>query len=180
MPRSLVVQNFVLFQVGWFICVYGAANHLPWIALLVMMVVLSWHFHQATQWQVELKLIVLFSLTGALLDQLLLALQLVSFPASVWPGAWLPPWMLCLWILFATTLNVSLRWLKPYYWLGVILGAVGAALAYKAGEKLGAIHLHGEWALMAIAINWSLAMPFGLYLARRYDGFSLKATDQEP
>jgi hypothetical protein len=136
MPRSLVVQNFVLFQVGWFICVYGAANHLPWIALLVMMVVLSWHFHQATQWQVELKLIVLFSLTGALLDQ--------------------------------------------YYWLGVILGAVGAALAYKAGEKLGAIHLHGEWALMAIAINWSLAMPFGLYLARRYDGFSLKATDQEP
>lgn len=169
-PRPLIL-NFVLFQLGWLACVYGAANHMPWLGLLVTVPVVAWHLYQAFAWRQELKLLILLPLLGILLDQLLLSLHLLSFPASAWPAQWLPPWMWCLWVLFTTTLNVSLRWLKSHYWLSVILGALGSVLAYQAGEKLGAIHLDQDWSLIGIAINWSLAMPAAVYLARRYDGF---------
>jgi hypothetical protein len=35
MSTTMIVSNFVLFQIGWFACVWSAAVHQPWIGVLV-------------------------------------------------------------------------------------------------------------------------------------------------
>ena len=54
-------------------------------------------------------------------------------------GSVTPLWMVALWAAFATTLNVSLRALRPHYLLAAVLAAMGAPLAYYAGARLGAL-----------------------------------------
>jgi hypothetical protein len=52
-----------------------------------------------------------------------------------------PPWLVALWALFGTTLRGSLGWLAGRYRLSAALGAVGGALSYVGGTKLGAVTL---------------------------------------
>ena len=35
MSTTMIVSNFVLFQIGWFACVLSAAAHQPWFGVLV-------------------------------------------------------------------------------------------------------------------------------------------------
>ncbi|MEZ5451079.1 MAG: DUF2878 family protein, partial [Thiolinea sp.] len=82
-------------------------------------------------------------------------------------------WMLLLWPLFATTLNVSLRWLRdlPLFW-SALGSALLAPLSYSAGQQLGAIQFsQPSVALAAIALGWTVLMPLLVWLARRQDGF---------
>ena len=84
-----------------------------------------------------------------------------------------PYWMVALWALFATTLNVSLRWLRARPWLGALLGALGGPAAYYAGARLGALELATAGAgLGAIAIGWAVLTPLLLGTARRLDGYA--------
>jgi hypothetical protein len=74
-------------------------------------------------------------------------------------------------MIFATTLNVSLRWMKKRWTLAAGLGAVGGPLAYLAGAQLGAVTLtETSTALAAIGTVWALAMPVLLLAADRFDG----------
>ena len=68
--------------------------------------------------------------------------------------------MVALWGLLATSLNVTMRWLKRpmSYWAGVRLGA---ARFIDAGA-----------ALTTLAISWALLMPAMVWLATRFDGVS--------
>jgi hypothetical protein len=76
-------------------------------------------------------------------------------------------------MLFATTLNVSLRWLRGRPLLGALLGAVGGPLAYLAGAKLGGIELlEPALALSALAAGWALLLPLLQRLATELDGFA--------
>ncbi|MGB5202220.1 MAG: DUF2878 domain-containing protein, partial [Sedimenticolaceae bacterium] len=88
-----------------------------------------------------------------------------------WHAALAPYWIVAMWMGFATTLNVSLGWLKGRYWLAALFGAVGGPLAYLAGAKLGGITLiSSEAALTALALGWATIMPLLMYLAARLDG----------
>jgi hypothetical protein len=49
--------------------------------------------------------------------------------------------MLCLWIVFATTLGHSLRWLMNRPVAAAVAGAIGGPLAYLAGGRLGALEI---------------------------------------
>jgi hypothetical protein len=160
-----VIINFLLFQTGWFATIYGAANGLPWVGVAVVVPILMWHLVTSSLWQAELKLMLALAVIGAVLDQSLLFLGLVTFPPAGWPASLLPVWMVMLWMLFATTLNVSMRWMGGRYAIAIVFGAVGGVLAYLAGEKLGAILLHDHVSLLMIALNWALAMPLAVYLA---------------
>ena len=170
MGRRWIVLNILLFQLGWFGAVYGAANQMPWLGIVVIVPILLWHLARAQHWHLELKLMLLLGAVGCVLDQTLLSLHLLSFPASDWPAHLLPAWMVALWLLFATTLNVSMRWIKGHYLIGLVFGAVGGVLAYLGGEKLGGITLHSSWTLLAIGVNWAMAMPLAIYFSIRFDG----------
>ena len=84
-----------------------------------------------------------------------------------------PYWMVGLWAVFATTLNVSLRALREHPGWTALLGGVGAPLAYFAGARLGAMELVATGAaLAAIGIGWALLAPLLVRAARRLDGFA--------
>jgi hypothetical protein len=78
-----------------------------------------------------------------------------------------------MWMLFATTLNVSLRWLRRFPLAAIALGAIGGPLAYWGGARLGAMEFTAPVAATAaLAIGWGALTPFLVWLARRFDGCS--------
>ena len=84
-----------------------------------------------------------------------------------------PYWMVALWAIFATTLNVSLRWLRGRAVLAAALAAVGGPAAYYAGAQLGALKLVAPGAaLAAIGAGWAVIAPALLAAARRVDGYA--------
>jgi hypothetical protein len=166
-----MLVNFIAFQIGWFACVLGGANGWPWLGVLVMIAVVTRHLYQATQPRAELTLIVLSGLLGFGADSLLTGLGLLHFPSGQFHEALSPYWMVAMWMLFATTLNVSLRWLKPYLALAALLGAVAGPLAYYAGARLGGVSFADPLTgLIAVGGVWALAMPLLLVIASRWNG----------
>ena len=76
-----------------------------------------------------------------------------------------------MWMLFATTLNVSMRWLRGRPKLAAIFGLIGGPASYIAGQKLGGIVLDNEFAaLLALAIGWAVIMPVLIWLSENLDG----------
>lgn len=161
-----MLLNFIGFQIGWFACVLGAAYGYPLLGPLVALPVLGLHLLSQTGRRMEIALLGSATVIGSLYDQTLLSLGLVSYNASLWSAAWLPLWMITLWLLFATTLNVSLKWLHGRYPLASLLGFIGGPLAYWGGEKLGAMQwLQPLELLIALAIGWAILMPILVRLA---------------
>ena len=163
--------NFVAFQLGWFACVLGAANGLPWVGPLVVLALVALHLARARRPLQELRLIGLAMTMGLLLDSLLLATGWLSYPTGLWLPGLAPYWIVAMWALFATTLNVSMGWLRGRPLLAVLMGAIGGPLSYLGGEQLGGIELTAPVAaLSALAIAWAVAMPLLMWAAERLDG----------
>ena len=53
--------NFAAFQLGWFACVLGGANQMPWLGTLVAALIISWHLSLAQRPGRELTLLIRFS-----------------------------------------------------------------------------------------------------------------------
>ena len=84
-----------------------------------------------------------------------------------------PYWIVAMWALFATTVNLSLRWLKGRLWLALILGAIGGPLAYFAGYRFGAVtFLESTTALILLSLGWALWTPLLVLASGRYDGYA--------
>jgi len=167
-----IVANFVAFQLGWFACVLGAAHGLPWAGSTVVLAIVAWHLRRAVRPRAELVLVLIAAGIGALWDSALAALGLVQFPHGVLIEGTAPHWMVALWMVFATTLNLSLAWLKRSLALAAAFGGVGGPLAYLGGAKLGALVLVEQGpALAALALGWGVLTPLLIAVARRCDGF---------
>jgi hypothetical protein len=163
--------NLALFQVGWFACVLGAARGLSLLGPVTVAAILAWHAVRSQQPAQELKLVALAVVFGAIFDSALAALGWIDFaPVAAAPYV-APWWMLALWAVFATTVNVSLSWLRLRLRLAALLGAVGGPFAYWAGERLGALELREPAAAFAaLGAAWALVLPALLTLGRRLDG----------
>ena len=169
--RSWVVANVLVMQVGWFACVLGAAQGYPSFGALLALPIVGWHLGRAARALPELKLIACAVGLGALLDAAMLASGALVYPNGQWAPLLTPFWMAALWAEFATSLNVSLRWLKGRPLLAAILGAVAGPLSLMAGMRLGAAHFNDPTlALGLFAVGWAIAMPLLLRLSRRFDG----------
>ena len=158
------VINFAAFQFGWFATVLGAAGGMPWLGPLAVLAVVAVHLRRARRPAVEAQLLMIALLLGVVLDSLVLAGGWISYPNGAWLPGFAPYWIITLWALFATTLNLSLGWMKQRYVLAALFGAVGGPLSYLAGAKLGAMNfVDTAPAIMALAFAWSLAMPLLVY-----------------
>ena len=165
--------NFAAFQIGWFACVLGAAHALPWAGAGIALAIVAWHLARARRPRAELALVLVAAGTGALWDSGLAALGWIRFASGVLVEGTAPYWIVAMWMLFATTLNVSLAWLKRRTALAVLFGALGGPLAYLGGAKLGAVTLVAQGpALAALALGWAVITPLLLEVARRFDGFT--------
>jgi hypothetical protein len=77
-----------------------------------------------------------------------------------------------MWAIFATTLNISLRWLKGRWLVAILSGAIAGPLAYYAGARLGGVVFTDQTiALIALSMGWAVLMPLLMALSQRLDGF---------
>ena len=171
-----IVVNFVLFQLGWLACVVGGAQGWAlWGALFSLLIVLR-HLQCAQDMRKETHLLLLAGAIGLVWESALVNAGLLIYPdpiAELAGIALAPYWILTLWLIFATTFNVSMRWLKTRLWLAVPFGAIGGPLAFVAGEKLDAVIIpEPQTTLVVLAIGWAIWSPLLAWASRHWDGFA--------
>ena len=174
-----MLSNFFAFQIGWFSCVLGAANGMPWLALVVVPIVL-WNIQKSRSASTEMLLVLLAVAVGVLLDSLLVRSGWLRYPSGMFLEGVAPYWILAMWALFATTLNASMSWLKKNLILASVMGAVFGPLSYMAGERFGAIEFTDFSAsIVALAAAWAIAMPLLLAAAIRLDTAGVRTDDAQ-
>jgi len=172
-----ILRNLIAFQLGWFACVLGAARGYELWGIGVAAAIIAWHLASSTRPRAELMLLLLAAAVGIAWEGLLVALGWIEYPAQPWTIGLAPAWMVALWTLFATTLNVSLAWLKPRIALAAALGAISGPAAYYGGAHMGALAFGDPaYALTALAVGWGVLTPALLFAARRLNGFERVAT----
>ncbi len=167
-PTWKRVVNAAAVQVGWTACALGAAHGLAWIGPVIVILLVGAQLPLVAFPSRQAVFIGLVALGGWLLDSSLAAAGMFSFPPGQSWGRLAPVWMAALWANFATTLHLAFDWLRGRYLLAAVLGAIGGPLAYWGGHGLGAIDLAPSLplALAAIAVEWAVAMPLLVRLAR--------------
>jgi hypothetical protein len=164
--------NIVVYQISWLACILGGANGMPLLGVGVVALAVAYHLYQAGDARSELILIGYAALIGGVWDSLLVAAGWLVYPSGTLIEGTAPYWIVALWVVFATTLNVSLRWFKEHLLISALLGAVGGPLAFYAGARLGGVNFTDTTvALTALGIGWMALMPSMMLLAQRHNGY---------
>ncbi len=154
------VINVLAFQAGWFAAVLGAGHGMPWLGIVVVPIVLGLHLALSPDWKPELLLALSAAAMGFGFDTMLVSAGVFAPVLFLFPEPFSPPWMVMLWVNFATTLNVSLGFLRGKYFFAGILGALGGPAAYYSGARLGAMtEMPGAGDLAILTIAWAAAVP---------------------
>lgn len=162
--------NVVLFQGAWFAAVLGASRGMLWLGPLAMIPTLAAHLALQNDRRGEVKLLLAAGLLGFLFDTAFVAGGVFTPLQHLLPRPFSPPWMICLWLNFAATLNVSMAWLRGRYLLAALFGAVGGPLAYYSGARLGATEaLPTLTGMLLLAVGWGAMTPLLVWLARRFN-----------
>lgn len=158
--------NLVLFQGGWFFCVLGAAWGRPWTGTVLGLATGLAHLAMVRDRRREGELLLGALALGLVVDTVHLRMGTLVFQGGFLISDFAPPWLLVLWLQFATTLRYCLHWLAGRYVLGGLLGAVAGALAYGAGVRLGAASFGPDTitAMLRIGLSWGLALPLLLLM----------------
>jgi hypothetical protein len=162
--------NFLLFQIGWFGSVLGAAYGVPWLGVLAVLLVLTLNLIWAKDWMKELITALGAAVMGFVVDSSLVASGVFSPVPYLTPHPFSPLWMVMLWVNQATTLNSSLGWLRGRYLVGALFGAIGGPLAYLGGAKLGAASLPSDQSLLVLGVVWAGVFPALLAMAEFFHG----------
>ena len=167
----LLIVNFVIFQVAWMSSVIGGAQQMPWLGPLAVAVALAVHLRFARKPFEEILLVLSCAVLGASFDSVLVAAGWVTYKSGLFSDYLAPYWIITMWMLFATTLNVSMRWLRGRPKLAAFFGLYGGPAAYLAGQALGGIILVNQVAaLTALALGWAVMMPLLMWLSEHLDG----------
>ena len=153
--------NALLFQLGWFSCVLGGNL----IAILVTASILLAHSRLFLKGRQEYLLLAAVTCLGMAVDSFWAYSGVLAFPDSL---TFIPLWLVCIWVLFATSLCHSLQWLQQRLLLASVLGAVAGPSSYLGGAALAGVII-GEPRMLSIAVialAWALVMPLILLLAR--------------
>lgn len=121
----------IWFQLIWLLAVIGNQDLQGLTAVLAVATLLASQFRDP----VPLKRLVLLLLLGCSLDLGNVYAGVFEFESSS-----VPIWLICLWLVFlwyAYFLQLKLD--RFPVWLVPLLGGVGGALSYLAGERLGAV-----------------------------------------
>lgn len=159
--RSFV--PFAAFQLVWFAAVLGARAGLNWAGPMALVPYLAWMLAgERDRMRLGARWIVA-GLLGSLVDCGLASLGLLVYPKADpgWPTWLVPPFIVSLWIAFATLPHVSLAWLAPRPVLAALLGAVGGPLSFAAGARLGVVSAGDSPRMtsLVLAVEYALATP---------------------
>jgi hypothetical protein len=173
LTMARLLTNFLIFQGCWLACVLSGAAGAPWLGIAAVGLAVTLHLWGATRPLAELALLSTVGLIGAVWDGLLSGFGWLVYPSGRFMDWIAPSWIIAMWIGFATTLNVSMRWLRRRYATAFFFGLVGGPLAFVAGARLGGVAFPDPViALSAIAAGWSAITPMMIWLASQLDGFA--------
>ena len=156
-----ILVNLAVFEVGWLVCVMGG----DFFAVAFTLFALILHGYLVLGSQSEWKFIVCVVAVGCLWDVAMAKIGVINYTEVTPLG--IPLWLICLWVLFATTFMHGLRWLNERYLLAGLLAAVLGPATYWAGGNLNDAHL-GEpitASFVIMAAGWALLFPCGMYCA---------------
>ncbi|NNF67719.1 MAG: DUF2878 domain-containing protein [Gammaproteobacteria bacterium] len=175
MKRLLL--NIVGFKTAWLTCAFGAAVN-GWIPVAVIAVLISIHLTVAERWLPELRLILLVGVLGAIVDSSLGLFGVMTYVVGDSTSQLAPPWLIALWMSFATVLPYGLRWLSTKPLVSIVMGAAAGPASYYGGSKAGAVIMGDAliFSLVAIGVAWALVMPLISWLSRQpyFDAHDIK------
>jgi len=165
-----IIVNLSLFKAGWLASVFAAAASMPIAGTAVVGIVVAIHLLRSEAPRYELGLLMLAAAIGLVWESFLVSAGLVQYQtATIMPGL-APYWIVAMWVLFATTLNVGMRWLRKSTGLAAVMGAIGGPLSFLAGEKAGAVTFpETSAALLFIGLGWAVFLPLLVRYASRHD-----------
>ncbi len=174
MSRRLTILDFALFNVGWFAAILGAANGVPWLGPIVIVLLTLGRLWLLKFAAGALALYALAFVVGYAADLAVVMAGALGFPpVARWPVPLdhpVPLWMPAMWINFAGALHFSLRFFRGRYTLAAAVALVGGPLAYLAGDRFGAVELADPlWrSLLAVGVEYLIALPLLLWIADRF------------
>ena len=154
------IYNALSFNVAWLVCVLGGSM----VALAATIVVIAIHMVFVSKKPPELALIAVVILLGVVVDSLFIRSGLLVSPDG---GLWPPLWLVCLWGLFSTMLNHSLKWFQTHLAMAAVVGGVSGTLSYLGGTRLSDFTLREPQflPLVVMFVVWFCVFPFCLKLA---------------
>lgn len=185
------VTNIGLYQAGWFICILWPGTIT--FAYTVFFIVIHTRFiaNNLLEWRSTMLIAAIgilwdsgLSLSGILIFDNLSGTNLPStnLPSTNVPSAnmtgphhdsrtygILPLWLICLWVMFATTFHHGLRWFQNHLWAGSLCAAIGGPLTYFGGSQISDVELAKPLTLTCItmAIGWAILFPCCALLAKK-------------
>ncbi len=152
--------NLTLFKAAWLACVLGAAAGVPMVGVGAVAVAAAVHLFLARDARSEGILLLLAAALGLSWESALVATGVVSYGVGyILPGL-APYWIVAMWVLFATTLNSGMRWLRKSMPLAIVAGAIGGPMSFLAGQKAVAVVFSDTTlALTLIGIGWAVLLP---------------------
>ncbi len=166
-----MLLNILMFQLGWFSCVLCAAAGHPWIGVGIAALIVFVHLWRAPRPLAEFGLVLTALVIGTAWDSLMVYGEWLRYEHGIWQAPLAPNFIIAMWALFATTLNVSLAWFKGRWILAAVSGAVAGPLAYHAGQSLGAVTFGDPLVTtLVLALGWAGLLPSLLWIAARLDG----------
>ncbi len=167
---NAMLINLSLFKAGWLAAVFAAAASLPILGTAAIGIAVAVHLWRSDAPRDELLLLALAAALGFAWESLLVYTGIVQYGASGALAAIAPYWIVALWVLFATTLNVGMRWLRKNLLVASVFGALGGPLSFLAGEKAGAVSFSDtSTALVVIGLGWAVMLPLLVRYAARND-----------
>ncbi|MEM7081449.1 MAG: DUF2878 domain-containing protein [Pseudomonadota bacterium] len=164
-----IVTNLTLFKISWLACVIGAAAGMPWIGVLAILAASIVHIASAEIKSRTVALLASAALIGLVWESFMIVGGWLEYVDHTGPIA--PYWIIAMWVLFATTLNVGFRWLKDHLLVAALVGGIGGPMAFAAGAKAGAVQFENPTtALVIVGIGWALMMPLMVYISRYLNG----------
>lgn len=162
--------NLILFKAGWVAVVTAAARGVPFAGTLAIAAIVFIRLGQADNRAAEARLLVSAGAIGFAWESALVGAGLVSYPSGTLVAGMAPYWIVAMWLLFATTLNASMRWLRRHIGVAIAAGAIGGPLAFWAGASAGAVTFPTPViSLVAIGAGWALLLPLLVQLAVRFE-----------
>ena len=166
-----VLVNAVAFKLGWLSAVLGAANQLPLLVIAGVTAAVAIHLWRSVAPLREASLLLLAAVVGLSWDSVMVAAGWLDYRSGTVIAGLAPYWIVALWVVFATTLNVTFRWLRDRLLLAAVMGAIFGPISYVAGASAGAVDLvHPVAALVSLSVAWSILMPGFILVAQDLDG----------
>lgn len=170
MLKSVLI-NLTFFKAAWLITIFAAAASMPIAGAAAVAAAVAVHVLRSDKRRAELVLLGAAGLVGLVWESLLVATGVLQYESGFLLEGLAPYWIVGMWILFATTLNVGLRWLQKSTLVAALVGAIGGPMAFLAGQKAGAVGFADPVVSLAvIGVGWMVLLPVMVRIAARVVG----------